>query len=212
MHGELEIRLEVPNLGEAASFYTALFDALPAATERQTVWVDIPDSRLRIELREALTPTTTRLRLCTEPRQLELVTGRLRRDGMVIAQAGLTTGGNPRSISFRDPGDNSWELYTPISVSRPPRRIREITSGLRYLSQLARAAVPRRRPSRNALTASDSITTRVGNLTIIEPRSPDEASLGRCTNVLTVLPPRTEPEATRHTRPDSACDRRQPQP
>src|ERR1700722_18497198 len=119
-HGDaIEICLEVPNLGQAASFYTAMFDALPTATERHMVWIDIPDSRLRLELREALTPATTRLRLCTEPHQLKLVTQRLRHGGVVIAQAGLTTGENPRSITFRDPGHNSWELYTPISTTRP---------------------------------------------------------------------------------------------
>jgi hypothetical protein len=68
--GQLEVSLDVPNLGQAVGFYSAFFDGAPSATERRIVWFDVPESTLRIELREALAPTATRLRLCTEPRRL----------------------------------------------------------------------------------------------------------------------------------------------
>jgi hypothetical protein len=96
VRGQLEVRLDVPNLGQAVGFYSTLFDASPSAAERRAVWFDVPESTLRIELREALTPTTTRLRLCTDPRRLQVAAARLRQGGVAIAQAGLTPEGTPR--------------------------------------------------------------------------------------------------------------------
>jgi hypothetical protein len=106
------------------------------------VWFDVPESTLRIELREALTPTATRLRLCTEPRHLQVVAARLRESGVVIAQAGLTAHGNPRAISFQDPVRNYWELYASVIADLPSRSIRR-PIGRRWLSltDSVRAAV-----------------------------------------------------------------------
>jgi hypothetical protein len=93
LRGQLDVRLDVPNLGQAVGFYSAFFDVAPLVAERRAVWFDVPDSPLRIELREALTPIGTQLRLCTDP----------------------------RAISFHDPGRNRWELYASIAIPAPPR-------------------------------------------------------------------------------------------
>jgi hypothetical protein len=141
-YGQLEVCLEVPNLGHAVNLYTALFDAAPTAAERHIVWIDVPDSPVRLGLREVPTPTARRLRLCTDPRRLEVLADRLRRAGMVIAQTGPTPEGTPRSLTFQDPGHNSWELYTPIDTSPPPRATARATSKWwRNLAQHARTAL-----------------------------------------------------------------------
>jgi hypothetical protein len=140
--GQLEVSLDVPDLGQAVSFYSTLFDVSPSASERRAAWFDVPESTLRVELREALTPATTRLRLCTEPRRLRLVADRLSQSGVAIAQAGLTPNGSPRAISFHDPGRNSWELYVSITVADPPTSIRGTArSTWRSISERLRAAV-----------------------------------------------------------------------
>ena len=117
MTGQLEVSLDVPNLGRAIGFYSALLGATPSATARRTAWFDIPDSTLRIELREASTPSATRLRLCTESRHLRALSARLSETGVVIAEAGLSQGGGPRAIRFSDPGHNGWELCTAIGAA-----------------------------------------------------------------------------------------------
>lgn len=118
--GRLEVSLEVPNLGHAVGFYSNIFAARPTAVERRIVWFAVPGSTSLIELRETLTPTPTRLRLCTEPHRVKRVATELSRSGVAVAQAGLTRDGSPRAISFRDPGRNHWELYTSIIASSPP--------------------------------------------------------------------------------------------
>jgi hypothetical protein len=140
--GQLEVSLDVPNLGQAVGFYSTLFDASPLAAERRMVWFDVPESTLRIELREALTPTAARLRLCTEPRRLQVLAARLSQRGVAITQAGLTREGNPRAISFHDPGCNWWELYASIIVAPPPMSIRRGTGrSRRSVAERVRAAV-----------------------------------------------------------------------
>jgi hypothetical protein len=142
MYGQLEVCLEVPNLGQAVSFYAALFDCLPAATDGHVVWFDVPKSMLRIELREVQTPTATRLRLWTEPRGLEVLADRMRQIGVAVAQAGPTSERTGRAITFHDPGRNSWELYTSIGIGRPTVSRRRVTGpSWRALGERARAAV-----------------------------------------------------------------------
>jgi hypothetical protein len=110
------------------------------AVERRIVWFAVPDSTCCIELREALTPTPTRLRLCTEPHRVHRVAAELSRSGVTVAQAGLTRDGSPRAISFRDPGRNYWELYTSIiAVSPPPDLHRSIARSWRSLTRRVRA-------------------------------------------------------------------------
>jgi hypothetical protein len=138
--GQLEVTLDVPNLGRAVGFYSNVFDAEPAATERHMAWFDVPGATLRIELREALTPTATRLRLCIEPPHLQAVTARLSRGGVAIAQAGLTREGGPREIMFRDPGRNCWNLYSPIEAAAPPMPVRRTGQFWRSLTDSIRAA------------------------------------------------------------------------
>lgn len=138
--GQLEVSLEVPNLGQAAVFYSRIFAACPAAVERRMVWFAVPDSALCIELRETLTPTAIRLRLSTGPDRLHRVTAELGRSGVSVARTGLTRDGSPRAISFRDPGRNHWELYTSIVQSAsPPDVHRSFARWWRSLSRRARA-------------------------------------------------------------------------
>jgi hypothetical protein len=127
--GQLEVSLDVPNLGQAVGFYSRLFDVSPLAAERRAVWFDVPESVLRIELREAPAPTATRLRLCTDPRRVHVVAARLSQGGVAVAQAGLAREGSPRAISFRDPGRNSWELYSSIIGTAPPMPTRRSAGG-----------------------------------------------------------------------------------
>jgi hypothetical protein len=122
--GQLDVSLDVPNLDHAVAFYSKLFDTAPSATERRLTWFDVPQSPLQIELRQATTPTATRLRLCIEPHRLQEVAQRLSQNGVAIAQAGLTNDGNPQAIRFRDTGHNSWELYAPIISTPAPPPIR----------------------------------------------------------------------------------------
>jgi hypothetical protein len=120
VRGQLEVRLEVPNLGQAVGFYSNIFAACPTAVERRMVWFAVPDSTFCIELREPLTPTPTRLRLCTEPHRPQRVAAELSRFEVTVAQAELTREASARAISFHDPGRNHWELYTTSMVA--PRR------------------------------------------------------------------------------------------
>jgi hypothetical protein len=171
--GQLEVSLDVPDLDRAVGFYSTLFDASPSAAERRMVWFDVPESTLRIELREALTPTATRLRLCTEPRRLQVVAARLSQGGVAIAQAGLTREGNPRAISFRDPGRNYWELYASINVAPPPMSIlratgrswRSLTEGLRAAVRAASAVEARFDQERSH---AQSLALRHGHRTAID--------------------------------------------
>ena len=117
MTGQLEVTLGVPDLGRAIGFYSALLSAGPSATARRLAWFDVPDSTLRIELREASTPTATRLRLCTDSRHLAALSARLGQTGVAIAEAGLSQAGGPRAISFSDPGQNRWELCTAVGAA-----------------------------------------------------------------------------------------------
>jgi len=165
VRGQLEVRLDVPNLGQAVGFYSNIFDARPTAVERRMVWFDVPDSTLRIELREALTPTAIRLRLCTDLHRLQRVAARLSRSGVTIAQAGLTREGTPRAISFHDPGHNYWELHASIIPASPPTSIhRSIGRSLRSITRRAQAA----------WSASASVEARFH-----EQRAHDEALLRR---------------------------------
>jgi hypothetical protein len=136
--GHLEVRLDVPNLGHAVSFYSRVFDTHPTVVERRLAWFEVPESTLCIELREALTPVQARLRLCTDQSRLQRIASR---SGVTVAQARLTLAGSPRAISFMDPGHNHWELYTPIVASSPPPGThRSIRRSLRLLTRRARAA------------------------------------------------------------------------
>ena len=139
---EVEVGLDVPNLGRAVGFYCNLFEVSPSGAERRTVWFDVPGSKLRIELKEALTPTPTRLRLCTEPHRLQAVVARLRQGGVAVVQAGLTREGTPRAVSFRDPGRNRWELYASILAPPPPiPSDRDTGHGRDSLTERARVAI-----------------------------------------------------------------------
>jgi hypothetical protein len=162
---QLEVRLDVPNLGQAVVFYSNIFNARPMAVERRMVWFEVPDSTLSIELREAVTPSATQLRLCTEPRHLQRIAARLTRSGVAIAQAGVTREGRPRAISFHDPGHNCWELYEPIVASSSPASVH------------ARIARPWRSLTRHvqaAWSASASFEERFN-----QQRAHDEALLHR---------------------------------
>jgi hypothetical protein len=114
MTGRLELVLDVPDLGRAVGFYSTLWNSTPAASERGMAWFDVPESQLRLELRETATPTPVRLRLCAESRQLRALCARLGRAGVRTIQAGLSGSGGPRAVGFSDPGGNRWELCTPI--------------------------------------------------------------------------------------------------
>jgi hypothetical protein len=105
--------------------------ASPSATERRVAWFDVPGSTLRLELREAPTLTATRLSLCTDPRGLRAVAARLGQAGVATVEAGLTRGGDPRAISFRDPGRNRWELCAPLGVAPAPMSIHRGAARLR---------------------------------------------------------------------------------
>jgi hypothetical protein len=148
--GQLQVSLEVPNLGQAIGFYSTIFAARPTAVERRMVWFAVPDSTFCIELREAAAPTPTRLRLCTEPRRLQRVATELSRTGTSVAQAGLTREGSARAISFHDPGHNHWELYTSIVATLPRQTPRRIAQSIRSLTRRAR----------NAWSASGSVEAR----------------------------------------------------
>jgi len=115
MTDQFEVSLDVPDLGRAIGFYSTLLDVPPLATERRVAWFDVPDSPLRLELRETSVPAATNLRICAEPARLRAASARLRQTRVRTAERGLTTAGNPRAIALSDPGGNRLELCAPLA-------------------------------------------------------------------------------------------------
>ena len=70
MKDQLAVTLNVPDLGRAIGFYSTLLAVSPQAAQRRVAWFDVPDSPLRLELREGDTRTATRLRICATPSRI----------------------------------------------------------------------------------------------------------------------------------------------
>ena len=79
MTDQLEVTLNVPDLGPAVRFYRTLLDSPPAAAERRVAWFDVPGSELRLAVRETATPSATGLRVCIDPDRLRAASRRLHR-------------------------------------------------------------------------------------------------------------------------------------
>ena len=157
VRGELEVSLDVPNLGQAVGFYSNVFDAWPMAIERRLAWFDVPDSTLCIELREALTPTATRLRLCTEQRRVQQVAAQLSRSGVTVLQAGLTRQ-EPPERSASTTRDTTTGSFTRRSSPPPPPEVRASRDpGARSSAAPGQRGQPQR--LRHASTSSELMTT-----------------------------------------------------
>ena len=135
---QYEVTLNVPQLPRAVSFYSTLLDAPPKAAERRVAWFDVPDSPLRLALREGSAPSTARLRVCTDPTRLRAATARLLRTGVRTVASGLSTGGHPRAIEFSDPGGNRLELCAPLSAAPAARRRIDVAGVLRSAAHVLR--------------------------------------------------------------------------
>ncbi len=117
MIGDLQLRLAVPNLGRAISFYSTLLDTAPVATERRLAWFHVPGSALDLELHEDDEVASANVRLCVEPQWLKVAGARLRRARLSVARSGLARAGDPalpRALMVADPAGNRWELCTPL--------------------------------------------------------------------------------------------------
>ena len=145
MSNQLEVTLNVPHLGQAIRFYSTLLEAPPHARERRVAWFDVPNSPLRLALREGSTPGATNLRVCTDPTRLRAATARLRQIGVRTSASGLATDGHPRAIELSDPGGNRLEFCAPLAVAPVSRRRRLDAAGLLRSGErlLRRAVSPR---------------------------------------------------------------------
>jgi catechol 2,3-dioxygenase-like lactoylglutathione lyase family enzyme len=119
---QYEVTLNVPRLQQAVSFYSTLLDARPTAAERRVAWFDVPDSPLRLALREGSAPGAASLRVCTDATRLRTATARLRQRGVRTTASGLATDGHPRTIELSDPGGNQLEFCAPLTAAPVARR------------------------------------------------------------------------------------------
>jgi len=141
---QFAVSLNVPDVGRAVGFYSALLDADPKAIERRVAWFDVPGSPLRIELRESSAPAATSLRICAEPSRVRAATARLRQTGVRMAESGLLRDGHPRAIALRDLGGNRLELCAPLAGAtggrvRPAGASRMLRSSAHRLRRLIAA-------------------------------------------------------------------------
>ena len=131
----------MPHLRRAVSFYSTLLDAPPQAAERRVAWFDVPDSPLRIALRERSAPSATSLRVCTDPTRLRAATTRLKQTGVRTVASGLAGDGHPRAVEFSDPGGNRLEFCTSLTAT-PAAHLRADVAGLlRSGAQLLRRSL-----------------------------------------------------------------------
>ena len=121
MKDQLAVTLNVPNLGRAIGFYSTLLAVAPEAADRRVAWFDVPDSPLRLELRQGDTRTATRLRICAPPSRIRAAHKRSRQEGMRYVESGLMPGGHPRALALTDPGGNHLELCAPLGRARAAR-------------------------------------------------------------------------------------------
>jgi hypothetical protein len=119
MKDQHAVTLNVPNLGRAIGFYSTLLAVSPQAAERRVAWFDVPDSPLRLELRQGGERTATRIRICAPPSRIRAAHERLL--GMRYAESGLMPGGHPRALALTDPGANQLELCAPLGRARVAR-------------------------------------------------------------------------------------------
>jgi catechol 2,3-dioxygenase-like lactoylglutathione lyase family enzyme len=138
---QYEVTLNVPHLRRAVSFYSALLDAPPKAAERRVAWFDVPDSPLRLALREGSDPSATSLRVCTDPTRLRAATARLRQIGVRAVGSGLATDGHPRAIELSDPGGNRLEFCAPLSATPAAQRRTDFAGLLRSGAQRLRRSL-----------------------------------------------------------------------
>ena len=130
MTDQLEVTLNVPDLGRAVRFYRTLLDSPPVAAERRVAWFDVPGSELRLAVRETATPSATGLRVCVDPGRLRAASRRLHQTGARIVASGLAIDGHPRAIALSDPGGNRVELCSPLAQAPPAPRRQLDTRGL----------------------------------------------------------------------------------
>ena len=141
MTDQLEVTLNVPDLGRAVRFYRTLLDSPPVAAERRVAWFDVPGSELRLAVRETATPSATGLRVCVDPGRLRAASRRLHQTGARIVASGLATDGHPRAIALSDPGGNRVELCSPLAQAPPaPRRQLDTRALLRSGARLLASA------------------------------------------------------------------------
>jgi hypothetical protein len=127
---QYQVTLNVPHLGRAVSFYSTLLGAPPKAAERRVAWFDVPDSPLRLALREGSAPSAANLRVCTDPTRLRAATARLWQLGVRTTASGLATDGHPRAIQLSDPGGNRLEFCAPLAATPVADRRRIDAAGL----------------------------------------------------------------------------------
>jgi catechol 2,3-dioxygenase-like lactoylglutathione lyase family enzyme len=125
MTDQFEVTLNVPDLRQAIRFYRALLGSPPVTAARRVAWFDVPDSELRVAVREGSAPGATRLRVCVDPGRLRAASQRLRQIGARLTGSGLASDGHPRAIELSDPGGNRLELCSPLALA-PPARGRQI--------------------------------------------------------------------------------------
>jgi catechol-2,3-dioxygenase len=118
---QIAVTLNVPNLGRAIGFYSGLLAVSPRAVERRAAWFDVPDSPLRLELREGSARAATRLRVCASPSRVRAASETLRQRGVRIVESGLMPGGHARALALSDPGGNHLELCAPLGRARGAR-------------------------------------------------------------------------------------------
>jgi catechol 2,3-dioxygenase-like lactoylglutathione lyase family enzyme len=139
---QYEVTLNVPHLQRAVSFYSTLLDARPKAAERRVAWFDVPDSPLRLALREGSVPGAASLRVCIDATRLRTATARLRQRGVRTTASGLAIDGHPRAIELSDPGGNRLEFCTPLTDAPVAQRRRIDAAGLvRAAGQLLRRSL-----------------------------------------------------------------------
>jgi predicted enzyme related to lactoylglutathione lyase len=141
MTDQLEVTLNVPDLGPAVRFYRTLLDSPPVAAERRVAWFDVPGSELRLAVRETATPSATGLRVCIDPGRLRAASRRLQQTGARVVASGLATDGHPRAIALSDPGGNRMELCSPLAQAPlAPRRSLDARELLRSGARLLASA------------------------------------------------------------------------
>ena len=135
---QYEVTLNVPHLRQAVSFYSTLLDAPTKAAERRVAWFDVPDSPLRLALREGPAPGATSLRVCTDLTWLRAASTRLRQTGVRTVASGLAADGHPRAIEFSDPGGNRLEFCTPLTATPAAHRRIDVAALLRSGARMVR--------------------------------------------------------------------------
>ncbi len=138
---QYEVTLNVPDLGRAISFYSTLLDTRPKAAERRVAWFDVPDSPLRLALREGPASGGASLRVCTDATRLRSATARLRQRGVRTTASGLATDGQPRAIELSDPGGNRLEFCAPLAAVPAARRRVDVAGPVRAAAQLLRRSI-----------------------------------------------------------------------